>query len=103
MTMITPLTSAISAVKTARTDESLTRSASSMTESQGNGFSKLLNDIVQLDGEAAALEQAMYEGQPVELHQLIIASEKAGIAFELLVETRNRLVEAYQELMRMPV
>ena len=45
----------------------------------------------------------MYEGQPIELHQVMIAAEKAGIALELLVETRNRLVEAYQELMRMPV
>jgi flagellar hook-basal body complex protein FliE len=69
----------------------------------GNIFSNILNEIVKLDSEAASLEEAMYSGAPVELHQVVIAGEKAGIAFELLVEARNRLVEAYQELMRMPV
>ena len=69
----------------------------------GSMFSNILDEIVQLDNEAATLEKAMYAGQPVELHQVVIAGEKAGIAFELLVEARNRLVEAYQELMRMPV
>lgn len=69
----------------------------------GGVFSNILGEIAKLDQEAATLEQAMYAGQPVELHQVIIAGEKAGVAFELLIETRNRLVEAYQELMRMPV
>ena len=69
----------------------------------GNVFSNILNEITRLDNEAASLEQAMYAGGPVELHQVVIAGEKAGVAFELLVEARNRLVEAYQELMRMPV
>ena len=69
----------------------------------GNVFSNILNEITRLDNEAASLEKAMYAGGPVELHQVVIAGEKAGVAFELLVEARNRLVEAYQELMRMPV
>ncbi|HUU45404.1 MAG TPA: flagellar hook-basal body complex protein FliE [Acidobacteriota bacterium] len=69
----------------------------------GNVFSNILNEITRLDSEAASLEKAMYAGGPIELHQVVIAGEKAGVAFELLVEARNRLVEAYQELMRMPV
>lgn len=99
--------SAINPTKIPGISNSLT-SAGSANAAAGNdplggAFSNILGEIAQLDQEAATLEQAMYAGQPVELHQVIIAGEKAGIAFELLVEARNRLVEAYQELMRMPV
>ena len=74
------------------------------TEAPGQGlFTKMLDEVSQLQAQSAGLEQQMYEGKPVELHQVMIAAEQAGTAFELLVETRNKLVEAYQELMRMPV
>jgi len=33
----------------------------------------------------------------------VIAMQEAGVAFQLMVEVRNKLVESYQELMRMPV
>jgi|CXWL01.1.fsa_nt_gi flagellar hook-basal body complex protein FliE len=69
----------------------------------GSLFSKLLDEVNTLQTQAAGLERQMYEGQSVELHRVMIAAEQAGTAFELLVETRNKLVEAYQELMRMPV
>ena len=37
------------------------------------------------------------------LHQSVIAMQEAGVAFQLMVEVRNKLVDSYQELMRMPV
>lgn len=37
------------------------------------------------------------------LHQAMIASEEASVAFQLMVEVRNKLLESYQELMRMQV
>jgi len=45
----------------------------------------------------------MYAGDSTELHRVMIAAEEAGTAFDLLVEMRNRLVEAYQDLMRMQI
>jgi len=42
-------------------------------------------------------------GKPVELHQVMLAATKAQIAMELLLELRNKLIEAYQEISRMPV
>jgi flagellar hook-basal body complex protein FliE len=36
------------------------------------------------------------------LHQSVIAMQEASVAFNLMVQVRNKLVESYQELMRMP-
>ena len=40
-------------------------------------------------------------GKRQSLHEIMIASEKAGISFKLLMSIRNKLLEAYQEIMRM--
>ncbi len=40
-------------------------------------------------------------GKSQGLHEVMIASEKAGISFKILVEIRNKLLDAYQEIMRM--
>jgi len=37
------------------------------------------------------------------LHQSVIAMQEASLSFSLMVEVRNKVVESYQELMRMPV
>jgi flagellar hook-basal body complex protein FliE len=42
-------------------------------------------------------------GNGVPLHQAVIAMEEAGVAFQMMVEVRNRLLESYQEIMRMQV
>ncbi|MBU2652480.1 MAG: flagellar hook-basal body complex protein FliE [Bacteroidetes bacterium] len=49
------------------------------------------------------MQQAFLDGEPVELHQVMVKAEEAGIATELLIEIRNKLVDAYSELIRMPV
>lgn len=70
-------------------------------------FSGLLDQLVQdVRVQDAAAQRAMagvLSGQPVALHQAVIASEEAAVAFQLLVEVRNKLLEAYQELMRMQI
>jgi flagellar hook-basal body complex protein FliE len=42
-------------------------------------------------------------GDTDQLHQSVIAMQEAGVAFSMMVEVRNKLVESYQELMRMQV
>jgi flagellar hook-basal body complex protein FliE len=41
--------------------------------------------------------------QGVPLHQAVLAAEEASVSFQLMVEVRNKLLESYQELMRMQV
>lgn len=42
-------------------------------------------------------------GEPVELHQVMAASEEAGIALEFLVEMRNKVTDAYRSVMNMQI
>jgi flagellar hook-basal body complex protein FliE len=56
---------------------------------------------LQLDG-SKQLER-LVSGEDVDLHQVMISSEEASVAFDLMMEIRNKLLEAYQEIQRMNV
>jgi flagellar hook-basal body complex protein FliE len=64
---------------------------------------ELLGEVSEIQKSAGDAAQAVVRGEPIELHEVLIRQEEARIAFHLLLETRNRLVEAYQEIMRMQV
>ena len=42
-------------------------------------------------------------GKDVDLHQVVIASEMESISFNLALQVRNKVVDAYHEIMRMPI
>lgn len=46
---------------------------------------------------------AVLAGNEIDSHDVMIAAQEAGLAFDLMLEVRNKLVEAYQEIMRMQV
>lgn len=63
-----------------------------------------LHSVDQLQKEADVVTEAFVLGQkPVEIHDVMIATERAQLALDLTVAIRNKLVEAYQEIMRMQV
>ena len=67
------------------------------------GFGKMLDQTVQYLNQA---DQSILEantGGPADLHDVMIAMEKADISLRLMVQVRNKAVEAYQEIMRMQV
>jgi len=64
-------------------------------------FKRAINDASSLQGEAQDLIGAFLRGEPVELHQVMAASEEASISLELLVEIRNKLTDAYRSVMTM--
>lgn len=51
--------------------------------------------------EADRKTQEFAVGKNRNMHEVMIASEKANISFRLLLQIRNKLMEAYQEIMRM--
>lgn len=61
---------------------------------------KKVNDL-QLKAENAAKELSLGKGQ--NLHSTMIAIEKADISFKLMMQLKNKLLAAYQEIMRMQV
>jgi flagellar hook-basal body complex protein FliE len=72
-----------------------------------SSFSSVLTQFVEgvNDKQVAAGEsvRGLISGQDVSLHQAMIAMEEASVSFQLIVEVRNKLLESYQELMRMQV
>jgi flagellar hook-basal body complex protein FliE len=78
-----------------------------LTGANGATFSKTLDRMVaDVSGKQATASEAiagLMSGQSVPLHQAMIAVEEASVSFQLMVEVRNKLLESYQELMRMQV
>lgn len=77
-------------------------------QSQGDkGFGDMLKDMVQdvneLQGKAADSVKALTRGEVKDLHQVMIEMSKAELGFKFMMEVRNKLVEAYQEVSRMTV
>lgn len=74
---------------------------------QGPGFGDLLQKALEsvnaMQHEAGRLEEAVAKGENVNIHQAVIAGEKAGLSFKLLMQVRNKMIDAYQEIMRMQV
>ena len=71
------------------------------------GFPEVLKEMVKntndLQAQAADIAGKFVLGEVTEIHDVMIAAEEAGIAMELVMEIRNKLIEAYQEMMRMAV
>jgi flagellar hook-basal body complex protein FliE len=70
-------------------------------------FDNLLDSAVSAVNakmQAADVEKTkLFTGETDNLHQAMIAMQEASVAFSLMVEVRNKLVEGYQEIMRMQV
>lgn len=75
-------------------------------EAQQN-FGAMLKDAIRSVNEQQTvsdkLTDKLIRGEDVELHQVMIASQKASITLNATMEIRNKVIEAYQEVMRMPV
>ena len=83
------------------------QSAQATQAVQGVSFGDVLNQFVsEVNDKQIASGQAVNDllsGKEIPLHQAMIAMQAAGVAFQLMVEVRNKLLEGYQELMRMQV
>ena len=72
-------------------------------ESFAELLAKGIDSVRELAEKRDDLTVDLALGKPVELHQVMLATTKAQVAMELLIELRNKLIEAYQEISRMPV
>lgn len=64
---------------------------------------QFVNSVNDLQKQAAATETSFLKGEITDIHQVMIAVEEATVAFELLMEIRNKLLEGYQQIQRMPI
>lgn len=70
-----------------------------------SGFADLLhaayNRVEGSGAEASRMVEAFLGGDRQDLHSVAIATQKASLEFEMLLQVRNKIVQAYQEVMRM--
>src|SRR5690242_5584210 len=62
-----------------------------------------LAQVNSLQHEADAAIQSLATGGTATLHDTMLAVEKAELSFRLMMQVRNKIVEAYQEVLRMQV
>lgn len=72
-------------------------------DSFANMLGRMVQDVNAKQSAAGDAVAALQSGQNVSLHQAVIAMEEANLSFQLMVEVRNKLLDSYQELMRMQV
>ena len=62
-----------------------------------------LDEVNRLQNEASAGVQRLQTGETDNVVEVLHAANKAGIAFDLLMEVRNKLTDAYREIQEMRV
>lgn len=83
-----------------RTGES---SAQGLAGSFATVLADAMQDVNQQQLAADVSANRMAAGEQVDLHQVMIGLEEANLSFSLGLQVRNKMMEAYQEVMRMNV
>lgn len=68
-----------------------------------NMFESFIKGVDQKKKISARETQDLILGRSDNIHEAVVKSQEAGVAFNLMIEVRNKLVESYKELMRMQV
>jgi flagellar hook-basal body complex protein FliE len=79
------------------------RQPASALNSFGQLLSSALDDLQHTERTANDAMVGLASGEDIELHQVMLDMQEADITFQLALQVRNKLVEAYQEVMRMQV
>ncbi len=77
-------------------------------EASGPQFSTMFKDALEkvndLQKTSGKLQEAYIRGDgDVDITRVMVASQKSGIAFQAVVQVRNKLLESYKDIMNMPV
>ena len=67
----------------------------------GKILTNYLDQVSQLQQESNESIQGLVSGKHANIHQTMIATEKSSVAFELLMQVRNKAIDAYEKIMRM--
>jgi flagellar hook-basal body complex protein FliE len=69
----------------------------------GNSIAEALEAVSEAEFNANALAEDVAMGGETSVQDLMVAMTKASLSVDLLLQVRNRAVEAYQEIMRMQI
>ena len=69
----------------------------------GSALKQAVGALGELSGKADASSLAMAKGDPIDIHEVMLNTEQASLGFSMALQVRNKLIDAYQEVMRMSV
>ncbi len=69
----------------------------------GDALANAIQEVNQQQGKADQMAVQLSLGKDVEVHDAVLAMEESQISFQYALQVRNKLIEAYQEVMRMQV
>ena len=92
-----PLTSAPTSIGSVA-NSSVADNASS---SFGDVFKNALNQVSSLEGNAQQQVATLLQGGNADMSKVMISVEKADVAFQLMMQMRNKIVSAYQDIEKM--
>ncbi len=69
----------------------------------GTALQGALQQVSDTQNQSAALSEAYEKGEVTDIAKVMLARQEAGVAFEATLQVRNRLLTAYQDIMRMGV
>jgi flagellar hook-basal body complex protein FliE len=99
--------SSISSINSLPSLDQIARPLTAGTGAGSSDFSRILqsavNQVENSHASATTAIQNFLSGENGELHSTILATQKAELQFELFMQARNKVVSAYQEIMKMQV
>jgi len=78
-------------------------SAADAAKGFGNFLKGAVSEVNQLHQEGAQAVEALTAGRSQDVHNTMIALQKADVSFQLLMQIRNKVVSAYETVMRMQI
>ncbi|MED3573420.1 flagellar hook-basal body complex protein FliE [Cytobacillus praedii] len=103
MINIDSVTSASHVLKPQSENKIQTKSPSEVQKSFASVLKESINKVNELQIQSDKATEKLVNGENIDLHQVMIASQKASITMSATLEIRNKVIEAYQETMRMQV
>lgn len=88
---------------TTSTNADKTSATTLASDNFGQMLQNALSQLSQKENAANEVTTRLAAGEDIELHQVMLTMQEADMAFQLAMQVRNKLVEAYQEVMRMQV
>ena len=98
--MTDPRLSAINQMRNLDTIIPNTRTENKSGVSFNETLKQYINEANDLQLKADRDIQRMIAGEEIDAHEVMVAVEKANMSFEMVMEIRNKMLEAYREIMR---
>jgi len=84
-------------------DSSVSKGAEDATEGFQKTLDSFISNVNDLQASASTAIDKMASGEAADVHEVMIAVEKAKVSFDLLLQVRNKMLDAYKQIMQMQI